>query len=913
MGTIQRWLIGRAADCTIVLNHAGVSGHHCCLTQTEQGFFLEDLHSVNGTFVNGTPITTRVRVSPSDHIMLGRSVPLPWPVAAPPAAAPPPLPASPPPSTEAVLAATYRAPTGTRIVTVGRGPGNDIRLDYPTVSARHARIVIALGGAQIEDLGSTNGTALGHPNHKITQAPLTEADVVFFGSLQVPARRLLSGNLTLGAQPHQQISFHSTALVLGRDPTCDQVLDAPMVSRRHARLTRVGGQLLLEDLGSANGTFLNGRRVSQPVPVRPGDRIGLAGYLLTVTDEGGLEKRNLSGNLTLEARNLTVEVPGRRLIDNVSLTIYPSELVGLMGPSGAGKTTLMNALNGYTRPTRGEVLLNGQSLYANYGQFARHLGYVPQDDIIHRDLTVRQALYYTARLRLPPDFTDEDIQNRISTVIEQLGLKGTEDTLIGSPEKKGISGGQRKRVNLAMELLTDPLVLFLDEPTSGLSSEDALLVMQLLKKLTEAGKTILITIHQPSLEVFRLLTHLALVAKDSNSPEPGKLLYFGPAYPDAIQFFNPPGAPDASAGGTAETPRVCCPRCKEVLDMPDDVLRGLDRSARAGTRSGDWQKRFAASDYHGRYVQERAGRASPELPADSVRPGGRSFYGMQWWTLVRRCLALKLRDRGNLAILAATAGTIALLLWVVFHRQLHSEEWANRQRALAQTMFILSLGALWFGMSNAVREIVGEWAIFRRERMVSLRLLPYIGSKFAVLGLLCVAQCALLLGIAYWGCGLRAPWLALFAALVLTSLVGTALGLTLSALARTPELAGTLFTWALLSMIILGGAVMPLDRMPAPVRYVCQVIPSRWAFEATLVLEAERHERGYNPATFQLLRSPNVINRPADLLSQIDMAGIHFPENDSRSGPLMATVVLAGLLLLFAGGTYTALKVRDIH
>src|SRR5205807_1364578 len=157
---------------------------------------------------------------------------------------------------------------------------------------------------------------------------------------------------------------------------------------------------------------------------------------------------------------------------------------------------------------------NGEDLYEHYGQFAALIGYVPQDDIIHRDLTVGQALYYNARLRLPRDFSNADIADRISKVLNQLELQGARDVLIGSPEKKGISGGQRKRVNLAMELLTDPLILFLDEPTSGLSSEDALMVMRLLRELSNGGKTILLTIHQPSPEVFRLLDNLVVVSRD---------------------------------------------------------------------------------------------------------------------------------------------------------------------------------------------------------------------------------------------------------------------------------------------------------------------------------------------------------------------------------------------------------------
>ena len=234
-----------------------------------------------------------------------------------------------------------------------------------------------------------------------------------------------------------------TSWLIGSHPDCDLVVDDPHVSARHCQLTRTGQGFQVVDLNSTNGTYVNGRRVEGMVVVQVGDEIGLGGSKMQWDQDGRLRVASLRSHLTIEARNLSVDVPGRRLLENVSLTIRPSEFVGLMGPSGAGKTTLMSALNGYSPPAEGLVLLNGQNLYEHYAQFADLLGYVPQDDIMHRELTVGQALYYTARLRLPPETSDEEIHARISAVLSQLGLEGTVNTLIGSPERKGISGGQR--------------------------------------------------------------------------------------------------------------------------------------------------------------------------------------------------------------------------------------------------------------------------------------------------------------------------------------------------------------------------------------------------------------------------------------------------------------------------------------
>lgn len=300
--------------------------------------------------------------------------------------------------------------------------------------------------------------------------------------------RLTNQLPSLVPPPHQTVTLVGPETVLGRDLTCDHVLNYPMVSRRHACLHRWADGTVLEDLDSTNGTFINGQRIKGKVLVRTGDVISLGSFSFTLAGDGKLHKRDLRGNVNLVARKLAVDIPARRLLENVSLVVQPGELVGLMGASGAGKTTLLNALNGYAVPSEGKVLLNGHDLYAWYREFAPFIGYVPQDDIIHRDLTVFQALYYSARLRLPTDTSDAEIETRVQELLHNLGLEGTEEVLIGSPEKRGISGGQRKRVNIAMELLTEPLVLFLDEPTSGLSSEDALVVMKVLRGLADQEK-----------------------------------------------------------------------------------------------------------------------------------------------------------------------------------------------------------------------------------------------------------------------------------------------------------------------------------------------------------------------------------------------------------------------------------------
>lgn len=871
---MQSWLVGGASDCDIVVDRPVVSARHCRLLREDDGrWFVDDLNSANGTFVNGQLVTTRAAVTSTDRVTLGRETALPWP-------------------------STTPAQT-TSLVIVGRDLTTDVVLEFPMVSLRHAFVRVMKTGTVIEDLKSTNGTFIGTRTNRITASPLQPTDTLFFGSLKVSAKRLLLSAAERARQKEIYLDLsRKSQIVLGRDPNCDHALDFPMISWHHARISRGDAGLLVEDLGSSNGTFVNGQRVLHPIVLKAGDVVGLGSFTFTVTSSGELQKRSYQGNISLHVDRVCVAVPGKQLLHEISFTILPSEFVGLMGLSGAGKSTLMNALNGYCLPTRGGVLFNADDLYEHYDQFRGHIGYVPQDDIIHPDLTVGESLYFSARLRLPSDFTDEAIRRRITNVLAQLGLVGTEEVLIGSPEKKGISGGQRKRVNLGMELLTDPSVLFLDEPTSGLSSEDALIVMKLLRELADGGKTILLTIHQPSLEVFRLLDNLVVLTKDPSIDNAGRLAYYGPAFPDAIQFFNTPAGPDESLA---------------MSRNPDDILRGLTARSTA-----EWLKRYEQSKYQREFDAQRT------IPTESsnrhaIEPKVKRANGfLPWWTLVRRGFTIKLRDRSNSVILLLQAPIIGLLIALVFGNQsrqsVTSANWTSVASATATTVFLLVLAAIWFGCSSAAREIVGEWAIFRRERMVNLGIAAYLGSKLAVLYTVCLGQCAVLLGIVHWSNGLQGSWTALYLTMVLGAMVGVGIGLSISAAARSSEVAIACLPLVILPMVILGGVLQPLGDMNGAAKRVAQFMPSRWAFEAAILVESEVRPK-WSPPNLSTASDASSSPRAQDEMvdKPRDMAEAFFPVETDRMGIPAGVVALLGMVAVLTIAAASILLSRDTH
>jgi len=721
--------------------------------------------------------------------------------------------------------------------TIGRDIKCDITISSNSVSFHHIFVKKESDTWYIIDNNSTNGTYLNNYKNKISKAQLKRGDTLYLSTQKLHTDKIFD---LIDATEGIDNTIYKDEILIGRDPNVDTVINNPNISWHHAKITTENSIHFIEDLNSTNGTFINNNIVKTKVEIEEGDRVslGLYSFIFKVTDNGLKLISIDKDGIRIDVKNLFFRVDTKEknigkvqktLIDNISLTIYPSEMVGIMGLSGAGKTTLLNILSGYNRPTEGEVYINGRDLYRNYKSIKNFIGYVPQDDIIHPELTVYEALFYSSKLRLSSDLNDEEINNRIDDVLKELGIYSTKDVLIGSPDTaKGISGGQRKRVNIAMELLSNPEIIFLDEPTSGLSSVDTRVVMNKLKELSNSGKTVILTIHQPSLTNYKLMDIITILTN-------GKLAYFGANYPQSIEFFNQ----------NLNT--------KELLDDPDNALLGLDRGERDGI---EWKEIYQNSNIYKKFVEDRAGNSLENDDIETLEKDNRNSFLTQLKVLTKRYLNIKLKDRVNSAVLLIQAPIIAILLIFLYIGNGYEQYEQNPSILL----FILIISAVWFGVINSVREIVSEKAIFNRERLFGLKITPYILSKFLTLTILSLIQVVLLVLIVNLFVPLKIDIVNIIFLIFLTSLSGLSIGLFISSLAKSSSQALAIVPVVLLPMIIFAGGMIPIKDMPTNITKidayrVSMLMPTRWSLEEIL-REFDNYKREPN----MRLREPKKAN-----------------------------------------------------
>ncbi len=578
---------------------------------------------------------------------------------------------------------------------------------------------------------------------------------------------------------------------IGRAPENDLVLDNVRVSRSHARLYRQGTQWILEDLGSRNGTLVNGKAISRTA-INPEDLIVIAGLPLRLGEIIRPQaQQRWNDNLRFTAHNLCFKVQDKTIIDDISLCFQPGQFVGLVGPSGSGKTTLMMMLNGYLTPTSGLTMLNRLSVHHNPTAFQGQIGYVPQDDIIHRELTVGESLTYTSKLRLGESLSPDEREAQIQKILQSVNMTSSRDVLIGSPEKKGISGGQRKRVNMAQELITEPLLYFLDEPTSGLDPSTDHEVMILLKSTADRGHIVILTTHKIDQRNISLFSHLLVLGLG------GKLAYYGPAS-EATAYFH--------------------------VSEPDDIIKYLK-----GCPEEEPKQRYRESKYYREMVLEGINHVPENTVLGKRRFTVPAFY--QYMVLLSRNLLVKWRDYFSSLILLLQAPIIGLFMLLVFGSG--KAKVPNKPGLL----FMMLVASIWLGTSNSAREIVGEQTIFRREHKAALSLPAYLFSKITILGMLCALQCLILTAFGYASMELEIAWGGLYLVLWLTSLVAMLMGLLISSIVKTGEAAMALVPITLIPQVVMGGLIVKFDYFSDLVKILSGTMLSRWAFELLLILE----------------------------------------------------------------------------
>jgi ABC-type multidrug transport system ATPase subunit len=459
------------------------------------------------------------------------------------------------------------------------------------------------------------------------------------------------------------------------------------------------------------------------------------------------------------------------LLDDVSLVIRPREFVCLLGPSGSGKSTLLVMLSGRNAPDKGAVRVNGENLYENFAALKEDIAVVPQKDVLHDSLAVGAALRYTAELRLPPDTGGAEIAGSVADILEVVGLTRRSGTLI-----RDLSGGQVKRASLANELMARPSLMFLDEVTSGLDEQTDREMMELFRQVADGGKTVVCITH--SLANVEATCHLVVILTEG-----GRLAFVG--------------TPDEAKGYFGVT-------------RLGDVYRKLGER-----KLEEWQTAFKTSPFYTRYVRERlAGDADmdaekrPERQREARTPAN-PFR--QAWILTRRYVAIWRGDHQALLAMLGQSLLVALLLGIVFGRLSAVANPLERAQQGVKLLFLLNVACFWFGCNNGAKELVKERVIYTRERDFNLRIDSYYASKFLILVAIAMIQVVMLFGIVRVWCGPPGSAVGQWFVLAILAVAGTALGLLISAFARTEEVAVALVPIAVMPQIILAGVIAPLS------------------------------------------------------------------------------------------------------
>ncbi|MFD5189720.1 FHA domain-containing protein [Streptomyces sp. NPDC058357] len=584
---------------------------------------------------------------------------------------------------------------------------------------------------------------------------------------------------------------------IGRALENELVVSDLQVSRHHAEFHATpDGRFEIRDLGSHNGTYVNGQPLAKSgsALIGPNDIVGVGHSTFRLVGDR-LEEFVDTGEVSFSARHLTVTVDGgKQILKDVSFGVPEKSLIAVIGPSGSGKSTLLKALTGYRPANQGDVLYDNRNLYKQFAELRQRIGLVPQDDILHKELTVTKALKYAAKLRFPADTTEAERQARIHEVLAELKLDIHKDKKVTS-----LSGGQRKRVSVALELLTKPSLIFLDEPTSGLDPGMDRDVMQLLRGLADDGRTVLVVTHS--------VAELAICDKLLVMAPGGSVAYFGPPE-EALNFF----------GYTTWA----------------DVF-----SAFESYRDYDWAGRWRGSQHYQMYAADIDAVAAQSVhmpPPQQLRPPKPQSWSAQLWTLMRRYVSVIASDKGFMGlmvILPAVLGIVSVVIPAKFG--LAPPDPPSRFNSAAGTiMLILAVGMCFSGAANSVRELIKERVIYERERATGLSRSAYLMSKVIVLGVITAIQGVIICGIGFATRELPAeglimpPAVEICLTIIVLGFTSMMFGLVISSLVKTAEKTMPLLVMFAIVQVVFTGILFQVYGSPGLEQFAW-LMPSRWA------------------------------------------------------------------------------------
>lgn len=817
-------------EVNLRIDSPAISRRHARITYQAGTWRIEDLRSSNGTFLNDQRIQgSSVALNPGDEVRLASSVMLIAEFSEQASGSKPEVPLmatvvgeevefptlAQPPELIVTVAGDEpsRYPMTKSSITLGRSPENDIIIGSKIVSRRQAKIEQVYGGYQIlvePDAGNPvlfEGRPLTGPHF------LTHGDLLRIGSLDpgVMVSIQYESPATAGTSPPlQPIRFGTKSqLQFGRDPNNDVILEAPTVSRFHTQIERIGQRYRIRDLRSSNATFVNEQRIEGDVWLKSSDSIRIGPYRF-VMGEDELEQYDESGGLRADAIHLNKWVrKDLNILQDISVVFKPREFIVIVGQSGGGKSTLLDAIAGYRPATDGQVLINDVDAYRNFDAVRNHIGYVPQKDIIHMELTVYQALDYAARLRMPKDTSSEERHTRILAVLEDLDLLHRKDVQVS-----GLSGGQQKRVSIGVELLTKPGLFFLDEATSGLDPGTETALMQLMRRLADQGRTIVLVTHATK--------NVMLADKVLFLARGGYLAWFGP--PDeALDYFD----------------RHRTERERRTSSMEFDKIYAILDNPTQGSPS-EWAARFREHPTYRKCIADPIAEKQADIEPIKSPAARRSKVAKerpqisamrQFLILSSRNMKILTRDRISLLLMLGAAPLVSLLdvlVGSISGRTPFDFNEGNIEDVIT-SFFLVIIFAIFVGGLSQMREFVKENDVYKRERLVNLKLMPYVLSKIWVAILLALYQAAVYVGVHYATYempGGTNEFILMYVTTVLLVGSGMMLGLFASALSPNANSVPMLVILLVLPQIVLSGALVPLPSA------VSSPASTRWAFEA---------------------------------------------------------------------------------